>query len=307
MTSKWLLPAIFSAFVALLTIPVYASNPTCSFILGFATLKALIDEAEGPEKVGDCLEDQRFNPENGDALQQTTGGLLVWRKADNWTAFTDGYRTWINGPNGLEARLNTEQFDWEMAQPTPTPIPTATPEPQPVVAPQPTATPVVDLGGWQLEDKTYIINLTQTPVKEADVEAHTVQGGNGRWTPTLTMGCVIDGAPPVGTNVAIYWGGSFIGNEDHSLRYRFDSTTVQDVKWRSSANGGTSYLRFGSDGWHLFMSSLVTLPSAGLHQYTDLTVEAQLENGSTLTAVWRVAGAHHAHAALKEACSGQPE
>ena len=69
--------------------------------------------AGGPDKVGDCLENQRFNPENGDALQQTTGGLLVWRKADNWTDFTDGYRTWINGPHGLQARLNTEQFDWE--------------------------------------------------------------------------------------------------------------------------------------------------------------------------------------------------
>ena len=52
------------------------------------------------------------------------------RKADNWTAFTDGYRTWINGPNGLEQRLNTERFEWEydyapgggIATPTPTPM-----------------------------------------------------------------------------------------------------------------------------------------------------------------------------------------
>ena len=86
----------------------------CKFVLGFATLKALIDEAAGPDKVGQCLENERFNPENGDALQQTTGGLLVWRKADNWTAFTDGYRTWINGPYGLQMRLNTEHFDWEV-------------------------------------------------------------------------------------------------------------------------------------------------------------------------------------------------
>ena len=40
------------------------------------------------------------NPQNGDGLQETTawhgkGGLMVWRKADNFTAFTDGYRTWI--------------------------------------------------------------------------------------------------------------------------------------------------------------------------------------------------------------------
>ena len=35
------------------------------------------------------------------------------RAADNRAAFTDGYRTWIKGPSGLQVRLNTEQFDWE--------------------------------------------------------------------------------------------------------------------------------------------------------------------------------------------------
>ena len=104
---------IVAGLLVLLALPATTTAAECEFILGFATLKALIDEAEGPDKVGECLENQRFNPENGDALQQTTGGLLVWRKADNWTAFTDGYRTWINGPHGLQARLNTEQFDWE--------------------------------------------------------------------------------------------------------------------------------------------------------------------------------------------------
>ena len=93
--------------------PLSAWAADCEFVLGFATLKALIDEVEGPDKVGQCLESEHFNPENGDSLQQTTGGLLVWRKADNWTAFTDGYRTWINGPSGLQMRLNTEHFDWE--------------------------------------------------------------------------------------------------------------------------------------------------------------------------------------------------
>ena len=106
---------ITAGVIALLAVPTPATaTAECEFILGFAALKALIDEAEGPEKVGECLENQRFNPENGDALQQTTGGLLVWRKADNWTAFTDGYRTWINGPYGLQSRLNTEQFRWEV-------------------------------------------------------------------------------------------------------------------------------------------------------------------------------------------------
>ncbi len=80
----------------------------CEFVLGFKTLRDLI----GHEIVGECLEIEHHG-DNGDGLQQTTGGLLVWRKADNWTAFTDGYRTWINGPNGLVQRLNTERFEWE--------------------------------------------------------------------------------------------------------------------------------------------------------------------------------------------------
>jgi len=38
---------------------------------------------------------------------------MAWRKADNWTAFTNGYLTWINGPTGLVNRLNTDRFSWE--------------------------------------------------------------------------------------------------------------------------------------------------------------------------------------------------
>jgi len=64
------------------------------------------------------VDDEGHNPENGDGLQHTVtpqGGtdLLVWRKADNWTAFTDGYHTWVNGPGGLEYRLNSQRFAWE--------------------------------------------------------------------------------------------------------------------------------------------------------------------------------------------------
>ena len=80
----------------------------CDYTLGFKALHDLI-----PSVVGDCLVNEHHNADNGDGLQETTGGLLVWRKADNWTAFTDGYRTWINGPNGLQERLNTERFPWE--------------------------------------------------------------------------------------------------------------------------------------------------------------------------------------------------
>ena len=103
---------VVAGLLVLLAAPT-AAAAECEFVLGFKTLKTLINAAEGPDKVGACLENERFTPEQGEALQQTTGGLLVWHKADNWTAFTDGYRTWVNGPDGLQSRLNTEQFDWE--------------------------------------------------------------------------------------------------------------------------------------------------------------------------------------------------
>jgi hypothetical protein len=59
------------------------------------------------------LDNEAHNPANGDALQHTAGGLLVWRKSDNFTAFTDGFRTWINGPHGLAKRPNGARYSWE--------------------------------------------------------------------------------------------------------------------------------------------------------------------------------------------------
>ena len=126
---------MFLTFALFLLLPSSVAAAECQFILGFKTLRGLI----GHDVVGECLENEHHG-ESGDSLQQTTGGLLVWRKADNWTAFTDGYRSWINGPNGLVQRLNTERFEWEadyapgggIATPTPTPIPPLTPTPTPV-------------------------------------------------------------------------------------------------------------------------------------------------------------------------------
>ena len=96
-------------------------QPACSFAHGFQAIQSQI-----PEVVGDCLENERFNPANGNTEQRTTGGLLVWRKADNWTAFTDGHTTWVNGPDGLQNRPNAERFPWEpAAAPPPAPVPEA--------------------------------------------------------------------------------------------------------------------------------------------------------------------------------------
>ncbi len=77
------------------------------FNLGF---KALADQI--PEVVGLPVENEHYGA-NGDSLEQTTTGLMVWRKADNWTAFTDGSKTWINGPSGVQSRDNNDRFDWE--------------------------------------------------------------------------------------------------------------------------------------------------------------------------------------------------
>jgi hypothetical protein len=78
------------------------------------------------------------DPATGDALQQTTGGLLVWRKADNWTAFTDGFRTWVHGPDGaVHLRLNSERFAWENDPITPPAPPAGPTVPAPPTAPTP--------------------------------------------------------------------------------------------------------------------------------------------------------------------------
>ena len=79
------------------------------YILGFRSLAQLL----GQKVVGEPLEDERCDPATGDALQATTRGLMVWRKADNCTAFTDGYRTWIWNEHGLLDRDNTTRFPWE--------------------------------------------------------------------------------------------------------------------------------------------------------------------------------------------------
>ena len=97
--------------------PAEAQSANCGFSLGFKTIHDMI-----PDVVGDCRENEWHNAENGDGLQQTTGGLLVWRKFDNWTAFTNGSITWINGPFGLQARANTERFPWEGVAAVPAPV-----------------------------------------------------------------------------------------------------------------------------------------------------------------------------------------
>jgi uncharacterized protein YkwD len=98
--------AIITSLLAPISTSASAASD-CQFVLGFKALHDL-----DPADVGSCTSNQTFAG-NGDAVQPTSRGLLVWRKADNATAFTNGYRTWVNGPFGLQERLNTDRFPWE--------------------------------------------------------------------------------------------------------------------------------------------------------------------------------------------------
>lgn len=79
------------------------------FKLGFKALASQI-----PDAAGEAMEDEWHNSVNGDALQRTTKGMMAWRKSDNQTLFTNGHKSWVNGPLGLQSRLNTQRFDWEV-------------------------------------------------------------------------------------------------------------------------------------------------------------------------------------------------
>jgi hypothetical protein len=101
-------PVLFLFLFFIFPSVVAAQQSACGFVLGFESLHDLV-----PERVGECVANETHNPQNGDGLQQTTGGLLVWRKVDNWTAFTDGSQSWVNGPLGLQQRPNDTRLFWE--------------------------------------------------------------------------------------------------------------------------------------------------------------------------------------------------
>jgi hypothetical protein len=80
----------------------------------------LVPQAAGLERslerrtIGACISAPATAP-NGDVVQPTTTGLIVIRGLDGHAAFTDGVRTWVDGPSGLQRRMNGDRFDWETA------------------------------------------------------------------------------------------------------------------------------------------------------------------------------------------------
>ena len=96
--------AAFSLLLALLLLfpasalaaPFCGPGETPQFRFGFAHLKSLLGET-----MGQPIECEHANPENGDTLQQTSTGLSFYRKATNTPTFTDGWTHWAWTAQGL--------------------------------------------------------------------------------------------------------------------------------------------------------------------------------------------------------------
>ncbi|MGH2470338.1 MAG: C39 family peptidase [Chloroflexota bacterium] len=179
-----------------------AGPPACSFVLGFKALRVA-----AASTIGACRDNQQFAA-NGNAQQLTSKGLLVWRKADNWTAFTNGYMTWIAGPHGLVSRFNDEWFEWE-AYPAQTHDVAVTEQP-----PAPPSPSEVSLGS--------LIHVDQSlnncgPAAVAEVLryyglAHSQQELRGLLRPEDPSGMVLGAIAPVmhglGLSALVRYGGS---------------------------------------------------------------------------------------------------
>jgi len=161
----------------------HAQQAGCQFVLGFKALHDL-----NPSDVGECIDNQTSQP-NGDAQQHTNKGLMAWRKADNWTAFTNGYKTWINGPSGLQNRLNSDRFPWEKDPPAAAPAapvqPASQPAPSAAVAPPEEWPPYVGPDGKTCP--------TGYPVRGAyPSHAYYVPGSPGYDSLPSIAACIVD-------------------------------------------------------------------------------------------------------------------
>jgi hypothetical protein len=170
----------------------------CIFKLGFQTLHELI-----PGIVGACTENEHQDRGTGNTIQATTNGLLVYRKTDNWTAFTDGGTTWINGPNGVESRPNGRRFCWEpdasQAECT------ALEEPEPQPDPAPPAGPSLNLStldGWATlvaEDGTYL-----GLVSSSQVSLDSICNPVGKYGSPVGLNSVRNTAGKYGSSSGLY-------------------------------------------------------------------------------------------------------
>lgn len=118
-------------------VPSILTPKPCEYVRGFGDFVNAI----GRDTVRECVDDERVNPQSGNTEQRSARGLLVWDKAKNLTAYTDGATTYYRCPTTIAQRPASEAFDCASLNPTPTQVPsTATPVP-PTRVPS-TATPV---------------------------------------------------------------------------------------------------------------------------------------------------------------------
>ena len=83
-----------------------AASASCGVAPAFVALQQALPAS------GQCAGDEQHLA-NGDMVQSSTAGMFVFRQTSHTPAFTDGYRTWVLGPLGLQSRLNAERFPWE--------------------------------------------------------------------------------------------------------------------------------------------------------------------------------------------------
>lgn len=171
-----------------------AAQQKFEFKLGFKTIADQI-----PDIVGVPLENEWFNPKDGNSLQRTVSsrsrdqwgspnafGMMVWRKVDNWTAFTDGGSTWINGPNGLQKRANNERFSWEKD-----PLPAGGSADSSVAQTPPSSVTQTTSGATTLQDAVSLMKAYLAGVKTDQGFGSAVSLGQNRF---LTAAHVITGA-----------------------------------------------------------------------------------------------------------------
>jgi len=104
------------------------------FVLGFANLRDQVGDA-----MGNPVECERANPDNGDTLQQTTTGLAFYRKSTNTPTFTTGPEHWALTPEGtvywtgnsIDPSPDAQPLDVQVAaEPAPASEPALPPPPE---------------------------------------------------------------------------------------------------------------------------------------------------------------------------------
>src|SRR5712691_2185446 len=252
--------------------PVPIPAASCQFILGFAVMPRLVP------RVGACLDNQSFSG-NGDAVQHTTGGLLVWRKADNWTAFTDGYRTWVNGPYGLQQRLNTERFGWEQ-RPTPT-----------AAQLQTWIESWNDLSNWD--------SIGSTDWAPQHGSLRTIQQSAGllskrRWDAThdLAVTCTVQARPAAGSTSTSFWAGLTLSTPDTTQNLYAEIEEIGTYPPGADASSGIQSCHTFIGGsqdkvlmpyrpWDVHTLQLAWHPSTGMFEYwVDGVLRQSINNNS---------------------------